>query len=684
MNSCSENLEFFDKFSGSATLAPYLNLTLVQHAALWVRLGLLEFIQQMAAADSPLVGVLKTEIRDLSQDFGLNFVPGWKHQHAVIQEKLASVFSGAANTEKVTALEHLVRDLQLPTAQLFVLALVGESQSSLAINLVIKASQAPEKHKRLTVHLAAAILRCLFPEADQRLSVSALAEAPIISSHLLSLNGNDPTPFRELDIDGVLWSTLSGRQVLWPGCAEVPPPQKATLAHLSLEEIGKLAALFSGASNMRAGGVVVRGYPHSGRKQFAACLAEKIQLKPLKVPLQKWTENSQLQLVCRYGKWLPIIEPVLGPGEVCRLPAFEHPVVVVLGTDGAVEATRMLEVELVPPTEAERRSLSAPILQNDALAAEFARQARLSGESVLVVSGNAKMLAEREACAVSTNHIAEARRQLGTEKLRLLAQPIFRHVDREALVLPQHVIDGLDNLIARAHKRESLWYGLGKTLQVSSNSGVRGLFVGESGTGKTLAASYIASALSAPLYRVDLSAVMNKYIGESEKNLSQLLDHAAASDVVLLFDEADSLFGSRTDGNETGERFANMLTNFLLSRIESYTGIVVLTTNSSERIDNAFGRRLDVVVEFPLPGFDERLNLWRSHLGDRGPGDKVYELLASHCQFAGGQIRNAVITSAVHAQTEQITARDLYAGLLAEYQKIGRNMPAKIQHLAGL
>ena len=243
------------------------------------------------------------------------------------------------------------------------------------------------------------------------------------------------------------------------------------------------------------------------------------------------------------------------------------------------------------------------------------------------------------------------------------------------------VQENLDAVILRARKRETLWQGMGETLQATPSPGVRALFVGESGTGKTLAASYISTALTAPLYRVDLSAVMNKYIGESEKNLSMLLDQAAATDVVLLFDEADALFGSRTDGKETGERYANMLTNFLLTRIETHPGIVILTTNSSERIDNAFNRRIDAVIEFPLPGYEQRLQLWRSHLGKRGPGEPVYRNLASYCDLAGGQIRNVVLTAAVYAENTRISTADLWQGLRAEYNKLGRELPHKLNFL---
>ena len=237
-------------------------------------------------------------------------------------------------------------------------------------------------------------------------------------------------------------------------------------------------------------------------------------------------------------------------------------------------------------------------------------------------------------------------------------------------------------MVTRAKRREALWDGLGTTMQASRNSGLRALFVGESGTGKTLAASYLATRLGTPLYRVDLGAVMNKYIGESEKNLGQLLDQAAASDVILLFDEADSLFGSRTDAKQTGERYANNLTNYLLTRIENHPGVAILTTNSRERIDTAFHRRIEIIIDFPLPGFNERRRLWHSHLGTKSPDEEIIRSLASHCDLSGGQIRNAVLAAAGNqADQQQIDPRHLVEAIRREYQKLGRNMPSALEIL---
>ncbi len=180
---------------------------------------------------------------------------------------------------------------------------------------------------------------------------------------------------------------------------------------------------------------------------------------------------------------------------------------------------------------------------------------------------------------------------------------------------------------------------------------------------------------------------MNKYIGESEKNLGRLLDEAAALDVILLIDEADALFGRRSEGKETGERYANMLTNFLLTRIEQHPGIVVLTSNNRGRIDSAFTRRFDVIIDFPPPGANERLRLWESHLGGRAPDAALCRQLASYCTLPGGYIRNAVLQAAAldpvgdagaGAPARPIAAERLVAALLEEYRKIGRTPPPQL------
>ena len=238
--------------------------------------------------------------------------------------------------------------------------------------------------------------------------------------------------------------------------------------------------------------------------------------------------------------------------------------------------------------------------------------------------------------------------------------------------------DEMLRLLLRCLTRESVVEGLGASAIARFRPGVKALFTGPSGTGKTLASGWLATRLGLPLYRVDLASVTSKYIGETEKNLAQLLARAEESEVILLFDEADSLFGKRTEVKESNDRFANAQTNYLLQRIETFEGIALLTSNSRARFDPAFCRRLDMILEFPLPGPEERRTLWLSHLGEghRLAARELNQLSAS-ADLSGGHIRNAVLTAAVMAHEAQrsIEYHDVLIGLADEYRKLNRQLP---------
>jgi SpoVK/Ycf46/Vps4 family AAA+-type ATPase len=266
--------------------------------------------------------------------------------------------------------------------------------------------------------------------------------------------------------------------------------------------------------------------------------------------------------------------------------------------------------------------------------------------------------------------------------LDALAEPLRAQVADEALIVSPALRADLDALMLRCRMRDDLVEGLGASARTRYRPGVRALFIGPSGTGKTLAAGWIATRLGLPLYRVDLASVTSKYIGETEKNLSQLLARAEQAEVILLFDEADSLFGKRTEISDANDRFANAQTNYLLQRIENYDGIVLLTSNSQARFDDAFTRRLDSVIEFPLPGPEERRALWKSHMGTHTSLEPAeLNRLAVLLDLNGGHVRNAVLAAAVRARTDRrgIEFEDLLAGLEAELRKLGRQVPLELQ-----
>ncbi|WP_295888723.1 ATP-binding protein [uncultured Thiohalocapsa sp.] len=566
---------------------------------------------------------------------------------------------------------------------LLLLCILGSMERSHPACMAVAALQAPAREPRPTLHLCDALLQAALgldrPDAARAL------KAPLAMG-LVTTRGDLPLPLTPLGLAPRLWAVLCGGLPDWPGCA--PPPAPGQLpAALSAALPAFAARLADGTLDA----VLLRGGPGSGRTETAAALAQALGRNALCVPQDTWLEDAELRLGCALAGSMVVLRAAPGPGEALDLPPVTPPVplVVLLGEQGTVADLRTAELAMPLPQPAERRDLWAALLGAQAPAAagsdlaQTLANARLSAPAIRRTAAEAALGAAQADGPLGLAAVAAARRTLAAADLRRLAQPLPRQVAAEALVLPPPVAAGVEEVILRAQRRESLWADLGPTLAATPTPGVRALFVGESGTGKTLAASHVATRLGAPLFRVDLSAVMNKYIGESEKNLAELLDRAAAADVVLLFDEADGVFGRRTDGRDTGERYANMLTDFLLSRIETHPGIVLLTTNSRERIDPAFTRRLDVILEFPLPGFAERLALWQSHLGPRTPGDAVCRFLAGNCELSGGQIRNAVLTAAAHAPAAgAIPPPALYLGVQAEYRKLGRPEPAKLSRRA--
>jgi len=180
------------------------------------------------------------------------------------------------------------------------------------------------------------------------------------------------------------------------------------------------------------------------------------------------------------------------------------------------------------------------------------------------------------------------------------------------------------------------------------------------------------------LYRIDLAAVVNKYIGETERNLNQVFSRAEELDVVLLLDEGDALMASRTDVRNANDRYANLETNYLLQRLENYEGIVIVTTNAVNRIDSAFTRRFDVVIDFGPPDIAERWMIWQNHLSQLHAVTQAFlQEVAGHCALTGGQIRNAALHATLLALREGVQVGDghLEAAVRREYRKAGTACP---------
>jgi vesicle-fusing ATPase len=259
-----------------------------------------------------------------------------------------------------------------------------------------------------------------------------------------------------------------------------------------------------------------------------------------------------------------------------------------------------------------------------------------------------------------------------------LAERVAPRFAGERVLLPPAQARQFDELLGAMRSLTEVHYRWG-TAKAWGEGGITALFAGPPGTGKTMAAEVLAAELGLPMYRIDLSQVVNKYIGETEKNLKRLFDAADLSDLVLFFDEADSLFGKRTEVKDAHDRYANLEISYLLERMERFKGLAILATNRRKDLDEAFLRRLRFIIEFPLPDEERRRELWRQMVPAGVDAEGIdFAFLARQFPLAGGHIRSAVfhacLQGARHAEGGERRLRmdDVVAAVKREYDKLNR------------
>ncbi|HYZ80867.1 MAG TPA: ATP-binding protein [Solirubrobacteraceae bacterium] len=267
-------------------------------------------------------------------------------------------------------------------------------------------------------------------------------------------------------------------------------------------------------------------------------------------------------------------------------------------------------------------------------------------------------------------------RHASSSRLGELASHLDPAYGWEDLVLPERQRDLLRSISAYLRHRDQVLSEWGYEVTVSRTQGLKVLFAGESGTGKTMAAQVLAAQLGLDLFRVDLATIVSKYIGETEKNLERIFTAADGSNAILFFDEADALFGKRSEVSDSHDRYANIEVAYLLQRMEAYPGAVILATNFRRNIDDAFVRRLDFVIDFPFPEAEDRRRIWRLVLPAAAPlaDDVDFAFLADRFKLSGGAIRNCSLAAAFRAADEgsQIEMRHLVRAVAQEYGKQGR------------
>lgn len=565
--------------------------------------------------------------------------------------------------------EHLpltsLKDLDL-TGRLALL-LAGLPEEDSRFGTLYAHLQAPLEQRRPTAELIGRIL-------DHSDVIRPLLDLGLLEA----ANPAAPRSEWELAVPGPIWDLIRGD-------AKPPSPLPALADLILADDVrAQVEALPAALQAGKVRTVVLRGTRGSERLAVAGALARALGLGLLEVA----AGAPRLGPICTMTRSMPAILCEPGPGETIALPdlaGYTGPVAIVMGFEGGIKgrlADASVTVSLPPPDRALRRlywqAALGPAAADDLLDA-IAERFHLPGGHIRQAAALATAqaaLQQRE--RITLADIREASRALNRQALDALAVRLEPKGAWDGLVVSEQTLGKLLELERRCRHRERLLEQLGPAYERRANRGVRALLGGPSGTGKTLAARTLAAVLGMDIYRVDLAAVVNKYIGETEKNLNQVLSRAEELDVILLLDEGDALMAKRSDVRSANDRYANLETNYLLQRLEQYQGIILVTTNAAEYIDQAFKRRMDVAIDFQSPQGQERYQIWQLHLpAPNGIDPASRELVAMRCELNGGQIRNAAMHAALLAMDDggRVELRHLEAAVQGEYRKAGAICP---------
>lgn len=628
------------------------------------------------------VGALAGRMADVLGAAG--WAPGLSEEAVRFLRAYAGAAPAPSPARSPDALDRLAGGLRLSRFEVDLLLLAGMPEVHEGLAAVLR-SLHPRGEPRPTAGLAARVL-CDGP-AERLLLRGALECGTLVRAGALRLPGEAPFFERSLVLAEALWSALCGLDA-WP--AATPPRAPARGAGLELW-------LRSPAAR-RAIAALGRGEPvtllvtadhEEVAMHRAAALAEAggIPAVGLALPAGASGEverTALLHALARGTVPLLLVPFPEGPGPVPMpsLDGFPGPAVVCARSGcGALRGPRpvlALRVERLGAADRARMwSGALPGLAHHAaaLAASYAVDPALAAE----VARDLAAVESLEARRADLADVAESVRVRSTPPLTAGVQLIRPRARFENLVLPADRLAQLHEAVARlVHQAQVLdeWRFLADR---RGAHGVRMLFSGPPGTGKTLSAEVLAGALGVDLLMVDISRVVSKWIGETEKNLAGVFETAERARAVLLFDEADALFGKRTEVSDAHDRYANLETAYLLARLESFEGLAVLATNLRSNVDGAFLRRLEFVVDFEEPGQAEREALWRCHVppgAPLAPDVRLGELAALY-PVVGGVIRNAAVGAAFLAAAEGsvITRHHLVRAIQREYEKTGRTFP---------
>lgn len=573
--------------------------------------------------------------------------------------------------------------------------------------------------KRPSVDLALRLF-CLTSEEHIQAREIFVSNSPLLNIPLILIN-EDPTersaPLlnRSLKLDDRITEFLLGSDTLDSRlCNPTPMVQRilpqSHLHRLILPEVAKttLQQLISLEINHSSWLCVLHGAAGVGKKSCAEAVAKarnqillvldlstmlKVEMPFSTLLTIAFREARLYQSIIYLDGWQERLKEE--PKYKNAIQLIEYQIeqfsgLVFLATHVSWQPTRtqnyqFIHIELPLPNESSRLLLWQTLLnQNNIVNPEInlsylASAFRFSGgqiQKVIKRAENYASLQQIKIDTITTEDLLKCCRLESNQHLVTFARKITPKRVWQDLVLPKDTLTQLQELSQQVRYRSKVYTDWGFDNKLSLGKGTIALFTGDSGTGKTLSAEILAKDLGLELYQVDISLVVSKYIGETEKNLSRVFDEAQASNAILLFDEADALFGKRSDVKDAHDRYANIEVNYLLQRVEEYEGVIILSSNLSKNIDKAFVRRLHFSIEFPFPDEQHRLKIWRGIYPQQVPISQEvdFEFLARKFKIAGGNIKNVALAAAFRAANDEnaINMQHLMLAMKREYQKLGK------------
>ena len=528
-----------------------------------------------------------------------------------------------------------------------------------------------------------------------------MLDRPLIRDGLIELEGEGPLPGRALCLPHEMAQRLTADHPVEPrGSIVISPVEPALIDRLVLPgAIREAVAIWAAEVRQRPGAapcLLLAGAKGSGRNTLARAAVSAagrslITMKPDPSKLEEHLRTARRD-TCWYqaALLLEIADAKTTWADVWRsIEAVEHPLLVSLPPNAAEEAasaapfdTALITIE--EPDLMRRRLLWQRTLPPgvalepeavDTLASSFRFNPGRMAQVVRRAQSDLRLQPQGER-RLTEKILHHAARNVGRSSMGELAQRLSCPYAPEDLIVPPRVQAELDLALAWVRQQAKVLGEWGFDRRAPFGYGLSALFSGPSGTGKTMAAQVLAKQLDVDLYRVDLSRVVSKYIGETEKNLGQLFDESHRSGAALFFDEADALFGKRSEVKDAHDRYANVEIGYLLQRMEEHDGIVILATNRKQDMDEAFTRRFDIMVHFPMPNEAHRLRIWQSMFSDSAEKDEriYFQVLARKFELSGGEIRNVVLAAAYLAADEgkPIGMVHLKRALMRELRKSGR------------